>query len=337
MSPTVLFIIFVNHMPSFLSNKCKLFADDLKLYLKVRHSSAQQLATDLSSCQQDIDVLNRAAKSCGLVFNSDKCVTLRFCRGNPDLSSVGSLSTYNMEGIDLVGVDSCRDLGVIVDSSFKFHAHVRNIVAKASGLSNNLLRSTLSRSPEFMISVNLAHIRPLMEFASVVWNAGYVGDNKLLESVQRRWTRQIDGLGHLSYEERLVSLNLYSVKGRLLRADLIKYFKIFSGLSVISPSDLFQLSPAAYTRGHCFKIFKPHVSLEARRRFFSVRCLDVWNSLPGEVVGCGPVVLWMFLRGGCTWFWGLDCSSLMSRCAGFMVLLSSMIFTDVVSLGYRFI
>ena len=149
----VLFIIFVNHLPSFLSNKCKLFADDLKLYLKVRHSSAQQLATDLSSCQQDIDVLNRAAKSWGLVFNSDKCVTLRFCRGNPDLSSVGSLSTYNMEGIDLVGVDSCRDLGVIVDSSFKFHAHVRNIVAKASGLSNNLLRSTLSRSPEFMISV----------------------------------------------------------------------------------------------------------------------------------------------------------------------------------------
>ena len=96
-------------------------------------------------------------------------------------------------------------------------------------------------------------------------------------------------MGDLEYPLRLRSLGLYSVKGRLLRADLIKYFKIFSGLSVIKPSDLFVLSPAIGTRGHCFKILKPHVSLESRRRFFSVRCVDIWNSLPAELVRCGTV------------------------------------------------
>ena len=103
-----------------------------------------------------------------------------------------------------------------------------------------------------------------------MWNTGFLGDSRLLESVQRRWTKYIDGMRDMKYGVRLRSFDLYSVKGRLLRADLIKYFKIFNGLSVIGPSDLFVLSPAVHTRDHRFKILKPHVSLESRRRFFSV-------------------------------------------------------------------
>ena len=32
------------------------------------------------------------------------------------------------------------------------------------------------------------------------------------------------------------------------------------------------------------------MSLELRCRFFSVRCLEVWNSLPDDLVACGSVV-----------------------------------------------
>ena len=48
---------------------------------------------------------------------------------------------------------------------------------------------------------------------------------KLLENVQRRWTKRIDGMATLSYGDRLRSLNLYSIQGRLLRADLIQCWK----------------------------------------------------------------------------------------------------------------
>ena len=57
----------------------------------------------------------------------------------------------------------------------------------------------------------------------MVWNVGYEGDTSLIESVQRRWTKNIDGLRGLTYRERLKSLKLFSTKGRLLRTDLIKY------------------------------------------------------------------------------------------------------------------
>ena len=88
----------------------------------------------------------------------------------------------------------------------------------------------------------------------------------------------------MSYDQRLKSLNLYSVKGRLLRADLIKCWKIFNGMSPIIPTHLFRMAPAlGITRGHKFKIFVPHSSCDARHRFFSVRIVKVWNSLPPEV------------------------------------------------------
>ena len=70
----------------------------------------------------------------------------------------------------------------------------------------------------------------------------------------------------LDYAVRLATLNLYSVKGRLLRSDLIKCFKIFSNLS-----DLFTPSSSVNTHGHRFKVLKPHVTLDSRRRFLGCR------------------------------------------------------------------
>ena len=53
----LLFILFVNHLPSSLHNKCKLFADDMKIYLKVGGAGGARVVEDLSSCQRDIAVL----------------------------------------------------------------------------------------------------------------------------------------------------------------------------------------------------------------------------------------------------------------------------------------
>lgn len=34
----LLFLIYVNNVPSEISSRCKIFADDLKLYLNIRHN-----------------------------------------------------------------------------------------------------------------------------------------------------------------------------------------------------------------------------------------------------------------------------------------------------------
>ena len=55
-----------------------------------------------------------------------------------------------------------------------------------------------------------------------------------LESVQRRFTRMIDGVGLLPYSERLGVLGLTTLAERRLRGDLIEVFKAKQGLSKMS-------------------------------------------------------------------------------------------------------
>ena len=66
----LLFLLFVNHLPTHVISKYKFFADDLKIYLNIRHSNIVDMSSDLSSCQRDIDTIVHVASSQGLQLNS---------------------------------------------------------------------------------------------------------------------------------------------------------------------------------------------------------------------------------------------------------------------------
>ena len=60
---------------------------------------------------------------------------------------------------------------------------------------------------------------------------GILGDIRLLESVQRRWARQIVYINHLGYEDRLKASGMFFIYRRLLQTGIIKYWKIFHGVA----------------------------------------------------------------------------------------------------------
>ena len=221
-----------------------------------------------------------SGSSWGLSMNLKKCAVMRFQRR----FHAPLRPNYFLEDKMLPWTHSHTDLGVTVDDDLKFHGQARSAARKAGGVAHNFLRATLCREPDFMIHVLRTHIRPVLEYASVVWNTGFVEDTKRLEAVQRLWTRHVKDLKDKTYEERLTSLNLYSIKGRLLRADLIKCWKIFRGCCPIQPADLWDVATNQRTRGNMFKIKTRRCQLDTRARFFSERVVSEWNSLPNQVV-----------------------------------------------------
>ena len=62
-----------------------------------------------------------------------------------------------------------------------------------------------------------------------MWSPQYMRDTDLLEHVQRRAKKMIHGMEHLSYEDRLRELGLFSLEKRRLQSDLRVAFQYLKG------------------------------------------------------------------------------------------------------------
>ena len=275
----LLFLIYVNYTIANVNCYYKIFADDTKLYFAFKR---ENLSSSVNALQANIDSLVNSGEAWGLKMNADKCVVIRFCSDRSGIEFTGE-SPYKVKNTFLKFVASHSDLGVTVDRSLKFHSHITRIVASINGLTSNLLGCTLSRDPKFLMNIYTSHIRPKLEYASSLWNVEYLGDLRLLERIQRRWTRAVSGMADVPYGERLKMLDLFSFKGRLLRTDLILVWKIINRKCAIECDKMLSFVSSA-RRVHKYKLFVPRTRLEVRRRFFSVRVISSWNSLSDDTV-----------------------------------------------------
>ena len=283
----LLFLVYVNYIAKDVTGYWCAFADDFKIGAWYSHEPAERLV-GVSSLQADLDALARASSSWNLRLNPAKCVVMRFgARGVTDGDSVSY--GYSIDGVPLRFVSAYRDLGVKVDTRLRFHSHIDGVVGKTGAMLNNLLHSTVCRDAEFMVTLWVSHVRPIIEFNSCVWNVGYLHDLRRLESLQRRWTKEIVGMRELDYEARLKHIGMYSIKGRLLRIDLVKVWKAFNAEVDVGVCQVFERSRYERTRGHRFKLVVPTCRSELRRRMFAVRCVSKWNSLPARVAEASTI------------------------------------------------
>jgi len=69
-------------------------------------------------------------------------------------------------------------------------------------------------------------VRPHVEFANSVWCTYKIGDLKEIEKIQKRATKLVIKLKNKSYTDRLIYLNLPTLKYRRFRGDMIEVFII---------------------------------------------------------------------------------------------------------------
>jgi len=137
-----------------------------------------------------------------------------------------------------------------------------------------------------MMSLCKTLVRPHVEYCGSVWNRHYIKDKKLIEKVQRRFTKIINNMEGKTYQERLQCLKLWTLEERRNRQDLIEIFKIGNGLSSIKLNEHFTVDDIIKgTRGHSWKLAKFRCTRDCCKYFFSNRVIIRWNQLDQRAVG----------------------------------------------------
>ena len=147
-----------------------------------------------------------------------------------------------------------------------------------------IFRSFVTRDSAILRRAYVTYVRPLVEYCTPVWYPVSAHDIRLIENVQRKYTKRIPALKNCSYEERLQKLSLETLELRRLRFDLHMVYKIVNKLVDLPLDQFFAWATYLDTRGASVKLFKPRCITSARSNYFSVRIINCWNSLSDDVL-----------------------------------------------------
>ena len=271
-----LFIVYINDILDKIRSDGFLFADDTKIFRSIRNKE------DAAALQADIDTLEEWSDIWLLRFNPMKCHVLSLGR----IEDTKYTMRYKVYNNEMEHVFEEKDLGVTVDSQLSFEDHIANKVRIANAMVGLIRRSFSYLSCYLFRKLYLALVRPHLEYAQVVWAPHSKKLINILENVQIRATKLVDGFGSLEYTERLRKLNIPTLVHRRARGAMIELYKHFNVYSRETLSESFQ-PRQRNTRSHDRQLHErvPKDGVRGlQSNSFYYRYTKTWNNLPAHVV-----------------------------------------------------
>ena len=212
-----IFLIFINDITYNLSSNCLLYADDTLLFDIVDNLqlSGDKLNNDLDSigdwAKRWLVTINPNKTKCGMTISSK-----RYKPQHPQLF-------YNNMLINEVSIHKH-----FMSCNLSWRPHILSIYEKASKMLNFLKGIQFKVSRDTLMKLYKSLIRPIMEYADVIWDGCNEDDSELIESVQYETARMVtDAMRGTSRSRLLHEVAWEEMKIRRKLHKLVFYFILF--------------------------------------------------------------------------------------------------------------
>lgn len=266
-----LFLVYINDLPNALTSQARLFADDTAVYRMVTNDEEQ------NDLQQDLQRLEVWENSWDMKFHPTKCCALSVTRRNTTIQS-----QYRIHDHVLEKVNNVKYLGVTIQQNMNWDGHVNAVYNKANKTLGFLRRNLKISSRTIKDRAYKAFVRPVLEYASSVWDPSAQKFVDKLESIQRRAARFVMN----NYErtssvtDMLHTLGWQSLEQRRKISRLSMMFKVKNDLAhcPIIKSKLHPL-PSRQRRSHSKQYQLVQCRTLYRASSFLPRTVKDWNNL----------------------------------------------------------
>lgn len=270
----LLFLIFINDIVDEINSVIKLFADDTSLYLVV--NKPDEAATILNT---DLEKISSWASMWLVTFNPQKTESLVISR--KQYKPIHPPLLMNNQQIQTV--NSHKHLGVTIANDGSWHGHIEHIISKA------YKRLNIMRKLKFIVNrftlekLFISFIRPILEYADVIWDTKNLGLINRLETVQLEAARIVTGGTKLTSHHKLYDETKWEkLTDRRKNHRLFLFHKMVNGET---PQYLSNLIPNTIGRVHDHNTRQINNIQEIRTRtnfysdYFLPSTIKDWNRL----------------------------------------------------------
>ncbi|MEW8247643.1 MAG: reverse transcriptase family protein, partial [Candidatus Thiodiazotropha endolucinida] len=195
----LLFLVYINDIVLDIDSTIRLFADDTSLYMIVDNPLHTAITLN-----QDLAKISTWADKWLVTFNTQKTESLLISRKiNKPIHP-----PIVMNNDHITEVDNHKHLGVVFENTCTWHLHINMIISKAWQRIYTMRKLKFLLDRQSLQAIYISFIRPILEYADVVWTNCTKYEEDELEKIQIEAARIVIG------STKLVSIsNLYEETG----------------------------------------------------------------------------------------------------------------------------
>ena len=152
----LLFLLYINDLPSCVNSKVRLFADDCLLYREIKNNQ------DQVDMQRDLDALTDWGSTWGMKFNAKECNIMRVSRTSAAFLQFGNEI--------LQEVSDAKYLGIHIDNKLDWNKHILTVAARGQSKLAFLNRNLKGCPKKLRGTAYISLIRPALEYSCSVWH-----------------------------------------------------------------------------------------------------------------------------------------------------------------------